>query len=167
MPFEMKYFSQPPRKYTFEMPRVKKWLEYQCEGLVLNLFAGKTKLNANEVRVDADYSMEWDYCLDCREFVDLAIHNKWKFDTVVLDPPYTWRKSKELYNGNMIGQFPRLKDDLCSIIPVGGKVIIFGFDTVGMSEKRGFKKTGIGVICHGGDSKDTLIVMEEKVRNIK
>tara|TARA_R110000851_G_scaffold133717_1_gene268692 strand:+ start:465 stop:956 length:492 start_codon:yes stop_codon:yes gene_type:complete len=162
MPFEFKYFSQPPKRYTFEMPRVKKWVEYQCEGAVLNLFAGYTLLDLNETRVDLDEDTPSHFHMDCREFIAYAKGNKLKFDTVVLDPPYTWRKSKELYQGNMIGQFPRLKTELCDIIPKGGKVITFGFDTVGMSAKRGFEKIGVAIICHGGDSKDSLAVVELK-----
>ena len=57
---EFKYFQQPPKKYTFEMPQVRKWVEYHCEGTVLNLFAGPTKLSVNEVRVDADQKMPAD-----------------------------------------------------------------------------------------------------------
>lgn len=144
------------------MPRVKRWVEYQCEGLVLNLFAGNTKLDLQEVRVDLDKDMPADYHMDCREFVAYAKKERMKFDTILLDPPYTWRKSKELYQGNMIGQFPRLKTELCDIISKGGKVITFGFDTVGMAAKRGFEKIGIGVICHGGDSKDSLVVIEQR-----
>ena len=112
---EFKYFQQPPKKYTFEMPQVRKWVEYHCEGTVLNLFAGPTKLSVNEVRVDADQKMPADYHMDCREFVEYATQEKMKFDTVIMDPPYTWRKSKEMYNGNMIGQLPRLKNELISI----------------------------------------------------
>ena len=39
------YLSQPPRKYTFEQPQLKEWTEKWCQGKVLNLFAGKTKLD--------------------------------------------------------------------------------------------------------------------------
>ena len=161
---EFKYFHQPPRKYTFEMPKVCKWLEYQCEGTVLNLFAGPTKLSVEEVRVDQDQKMLADYHMDCREFVECAVVNKWKFDTIIMDPPYTWRKSKELYNGNKVGQFPRLKNELTNILSKDAKIIIFGYDTVGMGAGRGFKKEAIAVICHGGDSKDTLCVIERKIK---
>ena len=161
---EFKYFQQPPKKYTFEMPQVRKWVEYQCEGTVLNLFAGPTKLSVNEVRVDADQKMPADYHMDCREFVEYATQEKMKFDTVIMDPPYTWRKSKEMYNGNMIGQLPRLKNELISILSKGAKVLHFGYDTVGMGAGRGFDKVGVALICHGGDSKDTLCLVEKKIK---
>ena len=161
---EFKYFQQPPKKYTFEMPQVRKWVEYHCEGTVLNLFAGPTKLSVNEVRVDADQKMPADYHMDCREFVEYAKQDKMKFATVIMDPPYTWRKSKEMYNGNMIGQLPRLKNELINILSKQAKILHFGYDTVGMGAGRGFNKVGVAVICHGGDSKDTLCLVERKTK---
>ena len=161
---EFKYFQQPPRKYTFENPKIRKWVEYQCEGTVLNLFAGPTKLSVDEVRVDQDEKMPVDYHMDCREFVEYATSQKIKFDTVIMDPPYTHRKSKEMYDGKMVGQFPRLKNELINILSRDAKIITFGYDTVGMSASRGFKKEGVAVICHGGDSKDTLCVIERKIK---
>ena len=161
---EFKYFKQPPRKYTFEMPQVRKWVEYQCEGAVLNLFAGPTKLSIDEVRVDADQKMPADYHMDCREFVEYATSQKIKFDTVILDPPYAYRKSKEMYNGNMVGQLPRLKNELSWILSKQAKILQFGYDTVGMGAGRGFEKIGFALICHGGDSKDTLCVVEKKIK---
>ena len=161
---EFKYIQQPPKKYTFEMPQLKKWVEYQCEGLVLNLFCGPTKLSVDEVRVDQDPKMLADYHMDCRDFVEYAANSKIKFDTVIIDPPYTWRKSKEMYNGHMIGQLPRLKNELPDILSKQAKILQFGYDTVGMGAGRGFAKVGIALICHGGDSKDTLCVIERKIK---
>ena len=120
------------------MPQVRKWVEYQCEGAVLNLFAGPTKLSINEVRIDADQKMPADYHMDCREFVEYATQEKIKFDTVIMDPPYTWRKSKEMYNGNMVGQFPRLKNELIGILSKQAKILQF-------ADKKTLIKIGISV----------------------
>ena len=38
------------KRYTFESPKIKKWVENNSSGKVLNLFAGKTNLNLDEVR---------------------------------------------------------------------------------------------------------------------
>jgi hypothetical protein len=46
------YMEQPPKKWTFEQPELKTWTEAQCQGKVLNLFAGKTRLSVDEYRVD-------------------------------------------------------------------------------------------------------------------
>jgi hypothetical protein len=155
------YLTQPPRSYTFEMPKLKFWIESQCIGKVLNLFGGKVRLNVDEISNDIDINMKTDYHMDVIEFVD-----SWKgkpFDTIVLDPLYNWRKAKEKYEGRMIGQYPQLKNKLLSIITKDAIVISLGYDTVGMSKSRGFEKIGICVICHGGDHHDTLCVVEKRI----
>ena len=32
------YLTQPPKRYTFEQPKLKAWTESMCKGEVLNLF---------------------------------------------------------------------------------------------------------------------------------
>ena len=64
----------------------------------------------------------------------------------------------------MIGQLPRLKNELPDILSKQAKILQFGYDTVGMGAGRGFAKVGIALICHGGDSKDTLCVIERKIK---
>jgi len=157
------YLEQSANSFTFEMPKLKAWVENQCEGKVLNLFAGKTLLAIDEVRNDIDRDMPAQYHLDAEEFVKMAIEKGWKFNTIIIDPPYNWRKAKELYNGNYIGHYPILKDLLKEIINDNGLVITFGYDSVGMSASRGFKKIEICLICHNGDSKDTICLVERKL----
>ncbi len=157
------YLAQPVRRYTFEAPKLKAWVESRCEGRVLNLFAGKTLLNANEYRVDLDIDTPADLHLDVRKAVNILAKRRRKFNTIIIDPPYNWRKAKEKYGSRMIGQFPQLKNELLSIIPINGRVITFGYDTVGMGKTRGFKKIEICVICHGGETHDTLCVIEKRI----
>ena len=156
------YLAQPPKKYTFQQPKLKIWVEKQCKGKTLNLFAGMTKLNINEVRVDNDENAIADYYMDALEFIDFAEKRKMKFNTVILDPPYTFRKSKEKYNGGYVGSFPKLRNMLLSILSEKAIIITLGYDTVGMSKSRGFKKIAICIVCHNGDSKDTLCLVEER-----
>ena len=162
---QLYYLMQPVKHWTFEMPQVKALVEAYCVGKVLNLFAGMTRLNVNEVRVDIERDLAvWDYNMDAREFVNFwHEEDRQDFDTVILDPPYTYRKVKELYGGHRIGSLPRLKDEVRKILSPKARVISLGYDTVGMSRKRGFEKIAIAVICHSGDSKDTLMVVEERI----
>lgn len=154
------YFTQPPKRYTFEMPLLKKWIENNCKGKVLNLFAGKVKLNANEIRVDIDKNMPADYYMDAYEFVLFAIKNKMKFDTIILDPPYSLRKSREKYEGRWIGKLTKIKNLLPEILNPNGIVISLGYSSVGMSKKRGFRKLAICLICHQGDHDDTIATID-------
>lgn len=157
---EFTYLSQPPKRYTFQQPKLKKWVESYCKGKVLNLFAGKTKLNVDEYRVDAYLFMIADYYGDAYEFVT---NTDMKFDTIILDPPYNLRKAREKYNGVYIGSFTKIKNKLNHILNSNGIVITLGYDTVGMSKSRGFEKIAICVICHNGDHNDTLCLVERKL----
>lgn len=163
---EMNYMYQPPNKWTFKQPQLKAWVESWCMGRTLNLFAGQTKLSIdNEVRVDISSEFNPDYISDAYDFIVDCIRRGDKFDTVVLDPPYNLRKSREKYNGNWIGSFTKIKNILPNIVASGGRVITLGYDTVGMSKSRGFKKIAVCVVCHSGDHRDTLCVVEEKEEN--
>lgn len=156
------YLTQPPKRYTFQQPKLKEWVEKWCQGKVLNLFAGITKLDVDEYRVDLDPEVNPDYCGDAYEFVTTT---DMKFDTIVLDPPFNQRKSREKYCGRYIGSFTKIKNELSKILNPNGRVLHFGYDTVGMSKSRGFRKIAICLVCHNGDHNDTLCLVEEKEEN--
>src|ERR1700733_1569622 len=87
----------PLHRYTFSVRPIRDWVERVCEGRVLNLFAGRTPLNMNETRNALDPMAPADYHLDA-----LAFLRTWqgeKFNTILLDPPYAYRKSMEMYKG--------------------------------------------------------------------
>jgi len=162
---EFTYLTQPPKKYTFEQPRLKEWVEQNCKGKVLNLFAGTTKLNVDEVRVDIDKNVPADYYMEAFDFVNFAIEKRMVFDTIVLDPPYNLRKSREKYGGRYIGSFTKIKNILPKILSDNGIIITLGYDSVGMAKIRGFEKIGICLVCHNGDHNDTICLKEVKCRN--
>jgi len=154
------YLSQPPKRYTFQQPKLKEWTEKWCKGKVLNLFAGITKLNVDEFRVDMDKNVPADWYGDAFEFVKTT---DLKFDTIVLDPPYNLRKSREKYGSRYIGSFTKIKNELSRILNDGGLIIHYGYDSVGMSKSRGFEKIAICLVCHNGDHNDTICLVERKV----
>ncbi len=159
------YLAQPPRKFTFEQPKLKEWCEKWCIGKVLNLFAGKTKLNVDEFRVDCNKEMLANWYGDALEFIKTT---NLKFDTIVLDPPYNLRKSREKYQGKYIGSFTKIKNELKRVLNPNGRIITLGYDSVGMSKSRGFRKIAICLVCHNGDHNDTICIVEElktEVRN--
>jgi len=162
MAIDFTYLMQPAKHYTFEMPDVRLWTEKWCKGKTLNLFAGRTMLRGiDEVRVDIDVNMRADYHEDALEFV-----RRWrgKFDTIVFDPPYNLRKAKEKYGGRYIGAVRKIKHELPRILNLGGRIISFGYDTIGMGRRRGFEKIAILLICHSGDREDSMAVVERFVQ---
>jgi len=153
------YLYQPPKKWTFEQLELKRFVESYCIEPVLNLFAGKTKLSIKEVRVDSNPEMPANFHMDAMMFL-----NSWngdKFGSVILDPPYSVRKGREKYLNHQIGKLTKIKNRLMGSLVPGGRVISLGYDSVGMSQKRGFIKIAICLVCHSGDHNDTICLVEE------
>lgn len=154
------YMKTPLRRYTFENRRIREWVESHVEGRVLNLFAGKTKLDCHEVRNDIRGDMPADYHMDALEFVKGWVGGE--FNTVLLDPPYSYRKSMEMYNGKKASAFNEVKDTIPKILKPGGLVITFGYHSNSMGAKRGFTQEHLLVMSHGGAIHDTLAIIERK-----
>lgn len=156
------YLAQPPKRYTFEQPKLLGWVEQWAKPKVLNLFAGKVRLGVEEVRVDISDEFSPDFVGDAYDFLS-AVKDWSEYGTVLLDPPYNIRKAREKYEGRFIGKLTKCKNVIGDGVLPGTRVISLGYDTVGMSKSRGFKKVAICVVCHGGDHNDTLCLVEEKL----
>lgn len=154
------YMEQPPKRYTFEQPLLKLWVEQWCKGKVLNLFAGKVILGVDEFRVDIDKAMPAHFHGDAFEFVSST---KMIFDTVILDPPYNLRKSREKYNDRYVGSLTKIKNSINRIVTPFARIISLGYDSVGMSKKRGYEKVAICLVCHSGDHNDTICLAEQRL----
>jgi tRNA G10 N-methylase Trm11 len=150
------------RRYTFDSPKIKKWVEDRAKGKVLNLFAGKNKLNLDEIRNDIDKTMIADFHKDAVDFVKEC---KGKFDTIILDPPYAYRKAMEMYNGNYSSKFKQLADEIPRILKKDGIVISFGYHSTFLGKKRGFKLNELCVFAHGGSQHCTIGIIEDKNAN--
>jgi len=161
----LEHMKTPINKYTFKSKKIKKWVETNCEGQTLNLYAGKTKLDINEFRVDCDTTMNADIYQDAFNYVyHIKTHTPCKlFKTILLDPPYSHRKSMEFYNGKKSSRFNAIKDMLPNIVEPGGIIITFGYQSVSMGKKRGFEIEKILVISHGGAIHDTIATIERMV----
>lgn len=153
------YLTQPPKRFTFQQPKLKQWVESKCIGKVLNLFAGKIKLRIDEFRVDANKNMIADWYGDALDFINST---NMKFDTVILDPPYSLRKSYEKYEGYFTGSnWTKIKRALPRILNNGARIITFGYNSQGMSKSNGCRKIEICLVCHNGDHNDTIVMLEE------
>jgi len=159
------YLKQPLNKYTFKAPKIKLWVEKNCRGKVLNLFAGKIKLNVDEIRVDLSDEFKPDYIMDSYDFIKFAIQKQMKFNTIILDPPYAYRKAMELYNGHYSSKFHLINNLIPQILLEDGKVISFGYHSVNLGKKRGFYTSEICLIGHGGAQHDTIAIVEARLKN--
>ena len=157
---KIEYMKTPLNKYTFLVKPIREWVERNSKRKVLNLFAGKIKLNLDEYRVDADKTMNANWYGDAYEFIKIAVKSKSKFDTIILDPPYAYRKSMEMYNGHKASRFNMIKNLIPKILNKKGIVITFGYHSVSMGKKRGFIQQKILLMSHGGAIHDTIAVIE-------
>jgi len=156
------YMKTPLHKFTFRIRPVREWVESKCVGNVLNLYAGPTELQIdNEVRNDINPNYPAQYHMDALAFV-----RHWtgpKFDTIILDPPYSERKAMELYDGKMTSSFNLLKNSLLPILERDGTVITFGYHSVSMGNGRGFLQDEILLMSHGGAIHDTVATVERRI----
>lgn len=111
------------------------------------------------------------YHLPALEFL-----KKWpdsSFDGVLYDPPYSPRQVKECYDNIDIEGWDKKWDgrstfwsstlDECSrILKPGGKLICFGWSSMGAGKSRGFEMTRILLVPHGSRKNDTIITVEQK-----
>ena len=154
------YMKTPLYRYTFKNKRVREWVEQHAEGKVLNLFAGKYRLNVDETRNDIREDMDADFHYDALQFVtNWDFH---KFNTVILDPPYAYRKSMEMYDGAISSPFNQVKNAIPNILSLHGIVITFGYHSNVMGSNREFKQEHILLMSHGGAIHDTIAVIERK-----
>ncbi len=98
----------PLNRYTFSNKRIRRWVEDNCEGLTLNLFAGKTPLSVNEIRVDSNPDMPAIH-MDALEFVKR--YKDVPFNTVILDPPYCYDDQTEILTDCGWKYFKELKEE--------------------------------------------------------
>ena len=157
----LEYYKCPLHRYTFEIKDMRVFAEENSVGKTLNLFAGRTRLNIDEVRNDLDKETNPDFNLEALDCVHQW--DKPEFDTIILDPPYSYRKSMEMYGGRKASKFKMIKDHIPSILRERGRVITYGYHSVSMGTKRGFRPYKVAIFSHGGAIHDTIATIEELV----
>lgn len=169
---EIYYIEDNCFRWTFEAKKVKKIVEENCakEGKVLNLFAGKTHLDVDEIRVDSDNEFSPDFNCPAEDFIDLAKRNKQTYPTIIYDPPWNARKSKEFYKGkkarnktSKIGTFTILKDDIVLLLSRGGNIISLGYEITNFGHSRNMKLEKMYVINPKGEIRPYFISVERQI----
>lgn len=109
---------------------------------------------------------------DALDFLEMLSDTDTVADLVIFDPPYSPRQLAECYS--QIGRnttqqdtqgasWSNWKSAISKIVPVGGVVLSFGWNSVGMGRKHSFEIVEILMVCHGGMHNDTICVAERKV----
>lgn len=111
--------------------------------------------------------------MDAREFCTMLAERPVMADLVLFDPPYSPRQITECYQS--IGKkatmqdtqsgmlYREVRDAFDPMVPVGGIVLSFGWNSAGMGVKRGYEKIEILLVNHGGAHNDTICLAERKL----
>lgn len=156
-----------PNRWTFKNKPIADLLREEMDGGIwVDPFAGEhSPANiTNDLNLERPTMYHMDAIDFLRTFEDDSV------DGVLYDPPYSQRQVKECYDGIQGGLkwdgrmtfWSESKNEVARIVKPTGKVICFGWNSMGLGEKRGFKMQRILLVPHGGSRNDTICTVEVK-----
>lgn len=156
-----------PNKWTFTIKPIAQLLKEEItQGVWCDPFCGKN--SPAQIKNDINPEIEEaQYHMDAIDF--LKSQKDSSFDGVLLDPPYSNRQVSEHYKSvgmkvtgwhTSSGWSKTIKDEVSRILKPNGKVICFGWNSMGLGLKRGFTMTRILLVPHGGAKNDTIVTVE-------
>ena len=160
-----------PNRWTFTIKPFRELLEREVvEGVWCDPFCGKN--SPAQVTNDLNKKIEATFNMDALEF--LVSQEDESFDGVLYDPPYSITQAKQCYEGygmdllevkpTAMNYWSDCKNQIARILKPDGKVICFGWSSMGLGKNRGFAMDQILMVPHGGSKNDTLCTVETKKR---
>lgn len=158
-----------PNKWTFTIKPIRELLQEELtDGLWIDPFAGEN--SPATITNDLNPVRPTDYHMDALEF--LKRFDDESVDGVLFDPPYSPRQVRECYDSigiekwdGRVNFWSDCKNEIARIVKNGGKVICFGWNSMGIGKTRGFEMTRILLVPHGGNKNDTICTVEIKKPN--
>lgn len=159
-----------PNKWTFTIKPIKDLIfRHISSGGIgwIDPYAGEN--SPAEIKNDLNPERNTQFHLDALDF--LRTFKDKSVDGVLFDPPYSPRQVSECYKGfgMKVGMkttqttfWSNQKDEIARIIKPGGKVLCFGWNSMGCGMSRGFSMTEILLVPHGGGKNDTIVTVEIK-----
>lgn len=154
-----------PNKWTFEIKPVKEYLQATTLfGYTLFPFAGKTRIldSPTHLHIDINPDMNPDILGDSRDVLKTFVEDYRRFNTIVLDPPFSFFQAVRTYGNKKMSDISYIKDLCNQLLLPRGKVISFGFNSTGMGKKRGYIKQELHIFNHGGNHNDMMMLVERK-----
>lgn len=149
-----------PNKWTFTIPPIRELLLQEVVGGVwIDPFAGENGA------LYADYTNDIekggvDALSFLKGFADKIA------DGVLYDPPYSITQAR-MYGKKEFASmkyWKECKDEIARILKTGGKVICFGWSSMGLGKNRGFEMNRILLVPHGGSKNDTIVTVETNIQ---
>lgn len=148
-----------PNKWTFTIKPIKEFLLKETKGWSCDPFSGRNSI----ANVQNDLVEKAHHNKDALDF--LKERGTAEFDTVLYDPPYSITQARSYGHKRFASMkyWKECKDEVARITKVGGKVICFGWTSMGMGKGRGFEMKRILLVPHGGSKNDTIVTVEVKL----
>ena len=148
-----------PNKWTFTIKPIKELLKEEVTGgNWVDPFAGENgKLYAQTIN-DIEYGG-----IDALSFLK-SLSNE-SADGILYDPPYSITQAR-MYGKKEFSSmkyWADCKSEIARILKPGGKVICFGWSSMGVGINRGFEMQRILLVPHGGSKNDTIVTVEIKL----
>lgn len=148
-----------PSRWTFEIKPIKNllWEEVVENGDWLDPFAGKNGKKYARFTNDIEYGG-----IDALQFLKNQESNT--MDGILYDPPYSITQARKYGKKEFSSMkyWAECKNEIARILHPGGKVICFGWNSMGLGKKRGFEMKRILLVAHGGSKNDTICTVEIK-----
>lgn len=159
-----------PNMWTFTIKPIKELLaeEIQQGQEWVDPFAGMNSpaLITNDINTNRKAIFH----MDAVRFLK-TLPNK-SFDGVLVDWPYSNNQYRECYleagmpiNTEVFNAHyqAQIKDETARVLKVGGKAIVFGWNSNGIGKKRGMELERILLVAHGRMHNDTIVTVERKI----
>ena len=161
-----------PSSETFAVRPIREFvIRFLKDGMIsVDAFARDSTLCTFTNDLNPNTSAE--YHLDAVEFLGQLYDAGMVADLGILDPPYSVRQVAECYKsvGKQVTQqdtrsdtYTKFRTAMDKLIVVGGVVLSFGWNSVGMGINRGYEIEEILLVCHGGVHNDTICMAERKI----
>lgn len=167
------YSNGQTHRNTMTIPAIRPFVLAHCTGKVLDVFAGKTRLEREGcefVTNDISEDCATNYHVDASSETFVKTLNSdghFSFDTIILDPPFSLYQSKRRYRGEWYRDYTLVKNNVDRLTKLNTKIISFGFNSTGMGRRRGYRKEELLVVNNKGNNNDTLILVERKVKIVE
>jgi hypothetical protein len=160
-----------PNKNTYDIPPISNLIKRYISGDWVDPFVGYSKFgHLCSVTNDFNPEIPAKYHLEALEFLQKLDSNS--YDGVFLDPPYSLRQVKEVYNeiGRDVlqwetqnGYFKKHKIEIARILKVGGVALCFGWNSGGIGMNNLMQMEEVLLVPHGGAHNDTIVTVERKI----
>lgn len=162
-----------PNHETFNIKPIREFVQRHLNGATVSIdpYARNCKFATHTNDLNPNTTAQ--FHMDAEDYLKYLASVNILADIVIIDPPYSPRQVKECYDsfGHKMKQGDallgavrkKLKAAVCDVLKPEGKVLWFGWNSVGMGKSIGFELEEIMLVCHGSDHNDTICLAEKKV----